>query len=200
MSKSTKTILIVVVTILVILLLCCIASMVAYYLFSKDLWREEPVIQDSTSSSTTTVTTQEVEIQTDEDEQADDVIVEEEIIPEETGTIKGKVGFPSEYMPSQKVCGENVSTNITICSEEIKGTNEPDFNGLNYTLELPVGKYFVYAKVTDQSDNFYNEKAYYTDFVVCGLDVSCTSHKYVVVEVGLNTQQTNIDPIDWYAP
>jgi len=66
--------------------------------------------------------------------------------------------------------------------------------GEGYLLEAPIGQYRVYANTNDIL--FY--KAYYSEFVTCGLSVNCTSHKPIVVEVKKGETTKNIDPQDWY--
>ncbi len=133
--------------------------------------------ETSTSKTTTTTTTTTSEL---------------------TGKISGNIGYPSEFLPSQVVCAQEVESWEVFCTEEILGNSYEDFAGTSYTLELPVGKYYVYAYISDSEDEAYLEVAYYTKFVKCGMTVECPSHEYEVVEVKAGKTLYNIDPVDWY--
>jgi len=41
-------------------------------------------------------------------------------------------------------------------------------------------------------------KAYYSEFVTCGLSVNCPSHKPIPVAVKTGETVNDIDPQDWY--
>lgn len=43
-----------------------------------------------------------------------------------------------------------------------------------------------------------NVRAYYSDFVICGLDAKCRSHKPIVVEVTAGAAVKSVHPQDWY--
>lgn len=111
----------------------------------------------------------------------------------QTGSITGSLSFPSSGIPeNMEVCAENVTTQQLFCtSEHLKG-DEYTY-GFGYDLELPLGKYFVYAKLPNDP-----YKAYYSEFVTCGLSVECESHLPLSVEVTEGVELKNIDPQDWY--
>lgn len=109
-----------------------------------------------------------------------------------SGTISGSVSFPSEVIPSMEICAENITSNEKLCTTEILKDSSYT-NGMGYKLEVPVGSYHVYSKLPNDA-----YKAYYNEFVTCGLQASCTSHEPIIVEVGLDQQITGIDPQDWY--
>lgn len=109
-----------------------------------------------------------------------------------SGSISGSVSFPSEGIPQMEVCAEDTTTKETICTTEIQEDNSYS-SGMGYVLEVPAGTYYVYAKLPNDS-----YKAYYNEFVTCGLQASCPSHKLIPVEVGLDQHVTQIDPQDWY--
>lgn len=122
----------------------------------------------------------------------------EDLLADLNGTIEGSLSYPSEFIPPLEVCAGNISTNEEFCTyEQIEG-NEYDY-GTGYRIEVLEGEYRVYAKVmeglgTDLDDY----KAYYSEFVTCGLDVSCTSHDPITVEVIAGETIKDIDPQDWY--
>lgn len=120
----------------------------------------------------------------------------EDALPEEgseTGSISGSVGYPSEFIPEDMiVCAENLDTDVEYCEEIIEG-DEYTYN-LGYVVEVPYGEYNVYAKLSD--DDY---KAYYSEFVPCGMSVDCPSHDPITVTVDADSSEiTEIDPIDWY--
>lgn len=123
------------------------------------------------------------------EEEADDT--EEEVV-EENGFIKGALGYPSEYIPAMKVYAQNLNTGITY-------SVATSINQLQYQLEVPAGSYYVYAMVVDaEGTSFENYRAYYSEFVTCGMSVDCDSHDPLTVTVTAGESETNIDPIDWY--
>lgn len=198
MSKSTKTILIVVVVLLIFLLICCLGSGIVYYFIAKE---SNDHLQDDLSKITEEIVEESIEEAIESDIEEDVVPEIEEIVPEVVlkGTISGQVGYPSEFMPSQKVCAVNLSSQNTVCTKEIKGTLDPEYSGRGYALELPVGNYHVYSRITEAGE-YLQIDAYYTKFVECGMEVSCSSHEKVIVEVKADVVLNNIDPVDWYAP
>lgn len=109
-----------------------------------------------------------------------------------SGSISGSVSFPSEGIPKMEVCAEDTTTKETICTSEIQEDSSYS-SGMGYKLEVPAGTYYVYAKLPNDS-----YKAYYNEFVTCGLQASCPSHKLIPVEVGQDQQVSQIDPQDWY--
>lgn len=112
---------------------------------------------------------------------------------EETGTITGSVGYPSEFIPEDmNVCADNTYTGSGYCV--VIETGDEYTYGYGYSVEVPYGNYNVYAQVP--GDTY---KAYYSEFVPCGLSVDCPSHDPIVVTVDASTPtQSEIDPIDWY--
>ena len=63
-----------------------------------------------------------------------------------------------------------------------------------FSLPVPAGRYHVYAS-TDEKPGY---KAFYSDYVTCGLQRSCLSHKTIVVEVAAGETVRGVDPADWY--
>ena len=113
---------------------------------------------------------------------------------QETGIIEGSLSFPSEIIPANMmVCAETFDGKIIECTN--KHLVDPKYTyGEGYTLEVPAEEYFVYA----QTPELENYKAYYSEFVVCGLSVNCDSHEKIEVVVEAGKTTSNIDPQDWY--
>ena len=109
------------------------------------------------------------------------------------GTIEGSMSFPGEGIPDYiEVCAENQSTKEVVCTSE--HLQNPKYTyGFGYILEVPTGAYFVYA--LDPNRNY---KAYYSEFVTCGLSIDCSSHDLILVEVKAGETISDVDPQDWY--
>ncbi len=104
-----------------------------------------------------------------------------------TGTITGKVSYPSEGIPpNMKVCAENQVTKVETCTTQANGT---------YSLNVPIGSYFVYAVVPSADPKY---RAYYNVFVTCGLKYECKDHTPILVEVKAGQTASGVDPQDWY--
>lgn len=112
---------------------------------------------------------------------------------EETGTIEGSLSYPSEGIPEDMfVCAETLQGVQVACTDEHVEGEKYEY-GLGYMLEVDPGTYYVYAQLPDN-----DYKAYYTEFVPCGLTVECESHEKIEVTVESGEVTSNIDPIDWY--
>lgn len=113
----------------------------------------------------------------------------------QTGIIEGSLGFPSEGIPENMViCAENTQTKENFCvSQHLKDSKYT--YGIGYKIELPAGIYLVYATIPDYKEGY---RAYYSEFVTCGLSINCSSHEPIVVSVSSEQTVTGIDPIDWY--
>ena len=119
---------------------------------------------------------------------------------EPSGVITGQLMYPSDYIPEDlTVCAESIGDGTALCTAE---QLQDELRRTIYRLELPPGDYHVYAKLTDQasfSDAYGPDyRAYYSEFVTCGLLASCTSHAPIVVRVDAGATVDSIDPTDWY--
>lgn len=113
------------------------------------------------------------------------------------GVIEGNLIYPSEVLPPQTVCAENIQTKKSICTNlNVQINGKP-----GYRLTLPPGEYEVYAFLTSEgpTPSPTTQKAYYNEFVTCGLKASCTSHKAIVVTVESGKTSSDINPHDWYS-
>lgn len=113
---------------------------------------------------------------------------------QETGTIEGSLSFPSEGIPAgMVVCAETLEGTVVECTN--KRIADPIYTyGQGFKLEVPPGEYYVYAQTPELEDY----KAYYNEFVVCGLSTECESHELISVEVESGSTTSNVDPQDWY--
>lgn len=111
------------------------------------------------------------------------------------GTIQGTLGYPSEGVPAEiEVCAQNTQTQAVQCTGQTKEGGKAA-----YKIAVPAGTYVVYAKFPENSNMFKGYKAYYSEFVTCGLKAECQSHKPIEVKVAAGQTVSNIDPNDWYA-
>lgn len=108
--------------------------------------------------------------------------------PPATGTITGPLTFPSDYLPDDlAVCARNVETGDQFC--------DADKSGATYSLAVTAGRYTVWAQTGDMPGH----RAFYSNAVTCGLDIACTDHAPVIVEVAAGQTVDAVSPGDWYA-
>lgn len=112
------------------------------------------------------------------------------------GQIEGSLSYPSQGIPPElTVCAVSISEQTEFCTENHLSDPRFEPNGIGYTLKVPIGEYHVYAFLPDQPDN----KAYYSQFVTCGLNVNCPSHDPIAVTVIPEQTTSAVNPHDWYA-
>jgi hypothetical protein len=117
------------------------------------------------------------------------------------GIIEGSLGYPSEFIPDMTICAENIATKERICTaRHLKGRQYQ--YGVGYRLKVPPGDYHVYAFLPDPAkigaDYPKDYRAYYSEYVKCGMKEECASHTPVVVRVRSGEHMKKIDPQDWY--
>ena len=117
-----------------------------------------------------------------------------------TGAIKGETTYPSEGVPALSICAQLVTdmqkTKCVDAPSQAIGQKElPKFS-----LSVKPGTYWVYAELVDPAELGLTEstKAYYTEFVRCGMKFECKDHSKIEVVVGSNQTIDNIVPGDWY--
>jgi hypothetical protein len=100
------------------------------------------------------------------------------------------------------VCAESVTGVEQFCTYKILTGDEFDY-GYGYELKVPPDTYHVFAHLVEEATKgtgYTDEyKAYYSEFITCGGDIKCTSHKPVSIKVERNSLVQNADPVDWYA-
>jgi hypothetical protein len=112
------------------------------------------------------------------------------------GKIKGKLTYPSEFIPADMVvCVEGTSRTICSNSRDKSGyIFKVNRGAAKYEVSLPAGKYYIYAKTREMA----GEKAYYNEFVKCGMDVRCKSKKKIRLNVRSGGTISGITVGDWY--
>jgi hypothetical protein len=105
-----------------------------------------------------------------------------------TGTVEGKICYPSEHIPAMTAFFENTSTmqSIQIPIQEDQHT---------YQVALPPATYIAYAFLPD-----YSLGGAYTQAVPCGLTVSCVDHTPIPITVQSGATLSGIDICDWNLP
>lgn len=117
------------------------------------------------------------------------------------GSISGWVTYPSEGIPPLRVCAVpvNGSDSAAVCIDtKDSPPASPDFS----IKKLSPGDYYVYAQLKDPvalgSDIPATFKAYYNEFVRCGLKYECKNTTPIVVHVSAGADTPGILPHDWY--
>jgi len=107
----------------------------------------------------------------------------------EPGSISGRLSYPSEFIPPQRVVAFQV-------------------NGYNYRYVDTMQNQNIYH-ITGLAPGIYHVVAYilggglaggYTQAVPCGLSVGCVDHSLIDVTVEAGKDTPYINPGDWYAP
>jgi hypothetical protein len=108
-----------------------------------------------------------------------------------SGSIAGKLGYPSEGIPPLRIVALNIETNQYIYVDTVP-------NQLTYQIDkLPSGTYHVFAYRLD-SDYLYG--AGYSQFILCGQQAGCDDHSLVDISIAAGQSVQGIDPNDWCAP
>lgn len=110
-----------------------------------------------------------------------------------TYSITGELGFPHPDLPALRVCAESaVEKSVEpVCVQVAAGVKK-------YQIDVVPGQYYVFAETLPAEDSAKTTamRAYYSDFVTCGMGSDCLSHRKVVVNVKEDVK--GINPVDWY--
>jgi hypothetical protein len=119
------------------------------------------------------------------------------------GTLKGTVIYPSDFLPAQKVCAENMRTKQLFCFETKQGQK-------GFSIPVSAGTYEIFARECNKGykqaticrDGYRPNRAYYNEFTKCGITAECGGKfkKNRPISVRIRSGQTiaNIKPHDWY--
>lgn len=120
---------------------------------------------------------------------------------QQAGTITGSLSYPSDFdFPRMIVCAEAIDLKSIHCTDK-RAVNRRGKLRVTYRLKVPAGSYHVFATIVNDEpvENYRGYKAYYSEFVTCGLNVNCPSHAPLKVTVRAGQTVTRVDPGDWYA-
>lgn len=119
-------------------------------------------------------------------------------VPLGTGTVTGRLYYPSSFIPPLRVVFFNLANGQTLHVDTA-------MNQMTYSIDLPPGTY--HAVAYPYSPDTYTAPAAgasgfaggYTQAVPCGLTVECTDHSLIPIEVNPG-QTATADIGDWYVP
>ncbi|MDP2069332.1 MAG: hypothetical protein Q8K04_10220 [Lutibacter sp.] len=114
-----------------------------------------------------------------------------------SGTVKGTVCYPSEYIPAMNVYLKNKETS-KIYSLDIKENQKP----FKFS-KIPAGNYIAFAYTVQEDSTNAQEKSTitsggYTHAVPCGLTVECKDHSLLIFKVENGKTTKNIEICDWF--
>jgi hypothetical protein len=119
---------------------------------------------------------------------------------QQTGVITGRLSYPSDFdFPQMIVCAEAINSRRIHCTD--KRVVNRRRGRVSYKLTVPAGSYYVFATIVngaETAESYRGYKAYYSEFVKCGLSVNCPSHEPVTVTLRAGQTLAGIDPGDWY--
>ena len=120
----------------------------------------------------------------------------------QTGVIEGSLSYPSEFIPPDiTICAENLATKKLSCTNQHLKAKKYQYK-VGYKLEVPPGDYQVYAYLPDPArygaSYPKDYRAYYSEFVKCGMTENCPSHAPILIRVKSGETVSGIDPQDWY--
>ena len=119
---------------------------------------------------------------------------------QQTAIITGELSYPSDFdFPEMIVCAEAVNSKSIHCTD--KRLQNRRSGKFTYKLRVPAGSYYVFATIVngrEPAEDVLGYKAYYSEFVKCGLSVNCPSHEPVKVTVRAGQTLGGINPGDWY--
>ena len=105
-----------------------------------------------------------------------------------TGTIRGKLSFPSELIPPLTIFAIRIDNGLSTYY-----SIETTQNQFSYAIDVDPGIYNVFAF----RDDFAGA---YTRYVTCGMGSNCSDHSPLPVVVKAGKTVKNIHLKDWYAP
>lgn len=115
-----------------------------------------------------------------------------------TGSISGNLSYPSDFIPAMRVVAMRIEndqpTGEYVSIDTGRNTQTYSISG------LASGGYWVVAYPIEDIGQSPSLAGGYTQAVVCGLDVNCTDHSLILVEVKDGDNTPGINPGDWNAP
>lgn len=116
----------------------------------------------------------------------------------QSGKITGKLTYPGEGIPTDLVLCVTVAplnAGPTYCSKDrptrllqAKITFKLNYRAASYVISLPAGSYYLYAETREMP----GVKAFYDEFIKCGMRVECTSKEPIIVKVKAGKTRSGI--------
>lgn len=104
---------------------------------------------------------------------------------EQMTLVKGRLIYPSDYMPAQIVCAVSVSNRKRLCTKTKEGDK-------GFAMRLPPGRYFFSAEAN-------GVKAWMTSLNgECGAPCASNEIRAIAVEVDGRDSLDGLCPCDWY--
>lgn len=122
----------------------------------------------------------------------------------QNATLQGTVIYPSDYLPPQKVCAENVQTKRLFCSETKQQQRD-------FSISVKPGIYEIFARECKKSyqkdilcrDGYLLQRAYYNEHAKCGITAECAKkfkrNRPILVRIQAGETIAKIKPHDWYS-
>lgn len=130
-------------------------------------------------------------------QEVDDVVqatfqaMTEEAEPNSTGSLSGRLGYPSEAIPALRVVAFDTASDHFYYVETTYNQKAYQISG------LPVGTYYVVAYTLGGGSFPAGLAGGYTQATVCGLAANCTDHSLASVTVFAGQDTPDINPNDW---
>lgn len=129
-------------------------------------------------------------------ENTDDKDVESEApeMPVQEGVITGSLTYPSEAIPDDIVIhAYNLETRQDFFVRDHIGGEEYQY-GVGFKINVPPGRYHVYGVRTSDP----GQRAYYNEFVKCGMKTECSDRSNIEVTVEAGEEAKGVVVGDWY--
>ena len=108
------------------------------------------------------------------------------------GKISGLVIFSNlDSSDNSIVCAQDESTAKEFCTDELLETD--NLNEFEYTLEIPKGRYSIYATTPPDSKKTYYSELQKCEGNSCALKNTIKAEEYELLEVAENETQENVD-------
>jgi hypothetical protein len=112
--------------------------------------------------------------------------------PPTTGTIRGELSYPSEFLPAQRVVAFDADTMAPVTWVDTREGQS------GYALTVPPGSYCVVAYSLDPG--YEHLSGAYTKSAQVGCPMGFEDHGLIRILIAAGQTADDIDPIDWYAP
>jgi len=110
------------------------------------------------------------------------------------GTIVGSLTYPSEGIPEDLVVyAQNIDTNKEYSTTKHLEAEQYKYSK-GYALDVPAGRYYVYGVLASDPEH----KAYYNQYITCGMSVNCKDTTKIEVTVKPGEKTADITVGDWW--